>query len=130
MEHKDFNEALFRQSASALGLYFNGCNISVAYGIDNKAMKYRGFSVSQNRVISELKDPTNPTEEDVMQAFEKAVRPATVIREYRADYENARDYLYYGYGYKMWRTTNKDYMSEDDAKIVWKAAFNHMANAD
>lgn len=50
-----------------------------------------------------------------------------ILEEYRAEFENACDDLYYGYGYKFWRKTCRKSMSEEEAKIVWKAAFNNMA---
>lgn len=53
-----------------------------------------------------------------------------LISEHRADYENACDDLYYGYWYNFWRRGNASYLSEEDAKRIWHAAFDKMANSD
>lgn len=50
-----------------------------------------------------------------------------LINKYRAEFENACDDLYYGYGYKFWRTHNNSIEDENIAKMVWKAAFNKMS---
>lgn len=62
----------------------------------------------------------------------KAQRYADVIGDnYRAEYENAKDYLYYGQGYADWYKGNGGtFESEEDAKFVWKIAFYDMADAD
>lgn len=52
-----------------------------------------------------------------------------LVRKYRAEFENACDDLYYGYGYKFWREHNNGIDNEEDAKLVWNAAFNKMAKA-
>ena len=46
-------------------------------------------------------------------------------KQERAAYENACACLYYGYGRKHWNYCG---LSEDDAKRIWKEAFNDMAN--
>lgn len=54
----------------------------------------------------------------------------SVIDKYRAEYENACDDIYYGYGYKFWLTNeqnNGSKMSDFDAKIIWSAAFSKMS---
>ena len=78
------------------------------------------------KVAGNLKDKENVTKEDVIQAFKIAVRPAVVLRENQAHFENACYCLYYGYGFKDW---NHDGLSDEDAKIIWKAAFHKMANS-
>lgn len=50
-----------------------------------------------------------------------------LLSKYRAEFENACDCLYYGYGYKTWLKSTR-FEKEEDAKIVWKAAFEKMAN--
>jgi len=50
-----------------------------------------------------------------------------LINKYRAEFENACDDLYYGYGYKFWRTHNNSIEDDNIAKMVWKAAFNKMS---
>jgi hypothetical protein len=50
-----------------------------------------------------------------------------LVKKYRAEYENACDDLYYGYGYKFWREHNNGIDNEEDAKLVWNAAISKMA---
>lgn len=54
---------------------------------------------------------------------------AALIRDYRADYENACDDLYYGYGFKFWygHYGVSDRLSKEDAKILWRAAVLEMS---
>lgn len=54
---------------------------------------------------------------------------ADAISDHRAEYENALDDLYYGYGYKFWRTHNNDIEDDEVAKAVWKAAVDKMARS-
>lgn len=54
---------------------------------------------------------------------------ADCIEGYEAEYENAKDYLYYGLGYDDWYD-NESFESEEDAKFIWHVAFEAMANAD
>jgi hypothetical protein len=49
------------------------------------------------------------------------------IRMYRAEFENACDDLYYGYGYKFWRTHNNSIEDESIARAIWKAAIDKMS---
>lgn len=51
----------------------------------------------------------------------------SIIKKYRAEFENACDDLYYGYGYKFWRTHNNSIEDDNIAKMVWKAAFDKMS---
>ena len=54
---------------------------------------------------------------------EREERRAALVKNYRADYENACDDLYYGYGFKFWYERGvKDRLSLDDAKALWRAA--------
>lgn len=55
---------------------------------------------------------------------------AAIVRNNQAAFENACDYLYYGMGFKSWFKALNGVLSEDDAKIVWKAAFDRVANMD
>mgnify|MGYP006931936609 FL=1 len=57
-------------------------------------------------------------------------RKAEIIRNNRAAFENACDYLYFGYGFNRWFKACEGYISEEDAKVVWKAAINKMGNED
>ena len=66
-------------------------------------------------------------EKDVLKQI--AERKSELKKEYRADYENACDDLYFGYGYKFWRDTAKHIESEEDAKLLWQAAIEKMANS-
>lgn len=53
-----------------------------------------------------------------------------VKAQYCAEYENACDDLYYGYGYNFWlrnERNNGSKMSDVDAKIIWSAAFSKMS---
>lgn len=59
----------------------------------------------------------------------------TIIKPYKALYENACDDLYYGYGYNTWYNGTADvngakeyFESEEDAKFIWHLAFEKMAN--
>lgn len=52
---------------------------------------------------------------------------AEVIRTHRAEFENACDDIYYGYGFKTFYPNYSGDLSEADAKIVWDAAFNKMS---
>jgi hypothetical protein len=58
-------------------------------------------------------------------------RRAYLVKTYRADYENACDDLYYGYGFKFWYTHYgvNERLSEEDAKTLWRAAVLKMSNA-
>lgn len=54
----------------------------------------------------------------------------SVVDKYRAEYENACDDIYYGYGYKFWlinEQNNGSKMSDVDAKIIWSASFSKMS---
>ena len=59
-------------------------------------------------------------------------RRAELIRTYRADYENACDDLYYGYGFKFWYEHQgvSDRLSLDDARMLWRAAVLKMGNTN
>ena len=113
------------------GLYFSSDYkmVSPKYGIDNPVMEFRGISVSCSSLCDELEKIGNPTTDDVVRIFKSLAEFERTVRSYRAEYENACDDLYYGYGYDFWRKSNKDYMPEDVAKIVWNRAFNKMANS-
>lgn len=58
-------------------------------------------------------------------------RREELIKNYQADYENACDDLYYGYGFKFWYNAYgvKDRLSEDDARTLWRAAVLKMSQA-
>lgn len=51
-----------------------------------------------------------------------------VLEQFQAEFENACDYLYYGLGKKRWLQSCNGSMTEEEAAIVWKAAFDKMAN--
>ena len=59
----------------------------------------------------------------------KKERAKELVNTYRAEFENACDYLYYGYGYRRWRFQHTS-MKEEEAKIIWHEAFNKMATTD
>lgn len=55
----------------------------------------------------------------------------SLLDEYRGEYENACDDLYYGYGFNFWYNGHKDYFpDEETARFVWDVAFEVMAEAD
>lgn len=56
-----------------------------------------------------------------------SIRKAELIKSYRAEFENACDDLYYGYGFSFWRTHNNRISDDEDARIVWRAAFEKMS---
>lgn len=113
------------------GLFFSPDykRLSPSYGIDNPCMEYRGLSAGVDKMIDVLSCKESITKDNVVEAFKIAVRPSVVLRKYRAEFENACDDLYYGYGYKFWREHNNGIDNEEDAKLVWGAAFNKMAKA-
>lgn len=47
-----------------------------------------------------------------------------------AEYENALDDMYYGYGYDFWRTHYNDIEDDNDAKLVWKTAKQVMCDEE
>lgn len=47
---------------------------------------------------------------------------------YKAEWENACDDLYYGYGYDFWRKNNNSIEDDNVAKLLWKAAVERMGN--
>ena len=55
---------------------------------------------------------------------------AAIVRNNQAAFENACDYLYYGMGFKSWLKSLQGSLSEESASIVWKAAFDKVANMD
>ena len=62
---------------------------------------------------------------------EREERRAALVKNYLADYENACDDLYYGYGFKFWYERGvKDRLSLDDAKALWRAAVLKMGNTN
>ncbi len=60
------------------------------------------------------------------EAFQKDIVRSRVVSEHKAEFENAKDYLYYGYGYKKWHIAHS-HLSEEEAKIIWDEAFKVMA---
>ena len=49
-------------------------------------------------------------------------------RNEQVGYENACDYLYYGYGFKRWYNANSAlFDNEQHARKIWREAFEHMA---
>ena len=70
-------------------------------------------------------------QEEKRKLQEEESRRSAIVKKYRAEFENACDCLYYGYGFTTWKETNKESsMTDDESKIVWRAAFNKMAEAD
>ena len=113
------------------GLYFSSDYkmVSPKYGIDNPVMEFRGISVSCSSLCDELEKIESPTTDDVVRIFKSMAEFERDVRKYRAEYENACDDLYYGYGYDFWRKNNKDYIPENIARTIWSRAFNKMANS-
>lgn len=113
------------------GLYFTqGYKIvSPKYGIDNPVMEFRGICIQSSLLREELEKIENPTTDNVVDIFKSLAKTEKEIRSYQADYENACDCLYYGYGYDFWRKSNKDRISDNTARIIWNRAFNRMANS-
>lgn len=68
---------------------------------------------------------------NIMAEFNLTIKQIySVIDKYRAEYENACDDIYYGYGYKFWLTNeqnNGSKMSDVDSKIIWSAALSKMS---
>lgn len=51
-----------------------------------------------------------------------------LLKQFRGEYENACDDLYYGYGFNFWYNDKlKSVLSEDDARIIWHFAFKKMS---
>ena len=53
-----------------------------------------------------------------------------MIKQYQAEYENACDDLYYGVGYKFWRTHNNSIQDDEIAKTIWHAAVDKMSRME
>jgi hypothetical protein len=51
-----------------------------------------------------------------------------ILDQNQAAYENALDYLYYGFGYKSWKEKNQGHMTDEEAKQLWKYAFECVVN--
>jgi hypothetical protein len=113
------------------GLYFTSDykSVSPKYGIDNPVMEFRGINIPVSALSEKLGKIENPTTENVVEIFKSLAKTEREIRSYRAEYENACDDLYYGYGYDFWRKSNKDYMPEEIARTVWHRAYCKMANS-
>jgi len=126
MEFRKFYDLVWNS-----GLYFTSDykSVSPKYGIDNPVIEFRGINIPASSVRDELEKIENPTTENVVEIFKSLAKTEQEIRSYRAEYENACDDLYYGYGYDFWRKSNKDYMPENIARIIWSRAFNKMANS-
>lgn len=55
-------------------------------------------------------------------------RRKRLVEQHRADYENACDDLYYGYGFRFWYEHGvKERLSKADARLLWSAAFEKMS---
>lgn len=50
------------------------------------------------------------------------MRLEQLLQDAEAEYENALDDMYYGYGYDFWRTHNNGIERDEDAKLVWQTA--------
>ena len=127
MDRKEIKMWIFKHHHE-VGLFFSSnykC-LSPAYGIDNPVMEFRGCTANLDEIISLLENEMEITPEKLISAFKVAVHNSYVLKQNRAHWENACDYLYYGYGYKQWKP--KD-LSEEDARIIWNAAFNYMAQS-
>ena len=113
----------------AAGMYFSSDfkRLSPSYGIDNPVMEFRGCSASVEDIVKILEKESEFSIENLINAFKVAVIPSVVLKTHRAEFENACDDLYYGYGYEFWHKQHS-HLSDEDAKIVWNAAFNKMAN--
>lgn len=46
--------------------------------------------------------------------------------KYQAIYENAKDCLYYGFGYKFWKKNNCPELDDDIAINIWDKAVEEM----
>jgi hypothetical protein len=56
-----------------------------------------------------------------------------LIRKYQAEYENACDDMYYGYGKKFWYNQQIEFgseMTQEEANEVWEAALEKMSRDD
>lgn len=109
-----------------VGLYFSEpfTRMSVSYGIDNPCMEYRGCYAQTSDVVKELEDKELSLG-NLAAAFKKAAHTSKVVRDHQADFENACDCLYFGYGYNTWEHRH---LSDEDAQIIWKRAKLYMAN--
>ena len=65
---------------------------------------------------------------EINKAQIEAAHKKQLLKQYRADFENACDDLYYGYGFKFWFNSCSETLSKEDAKIIWKAAIDKMGN--
>lgn len=70
------------------------------------------------------------TEDDLHRIVKESVQ--RILREggiYQAEFENACDCLYYGYGFKYWRKQNS-HLDPVTADRIWHKAFKKMAEDD
>lgn len=84
---------------------------------------------SDLNIETELENYRKYREEKEREKAERERAITLALKTYAAEYENACDCLYYGYGYYYWRKNNNRIVSDEEAKIVWKAAFDKMANS-
>lgn len=94
--------------------------------INGVAEYYTTVSASEIRKINNL---TFKSEQVKLnhEAFQRDIQKSNIVSRHKAEYENAKDYLYYGYGYKRWHEAHS-HLSEEEAKIIWDEAFKVMAN--
>lgn len=130
MERNEIMNGIF-ENHHAAGMYFSPDykRLSPSYGIDNPVMQFRGCSASVDEIVKLLEKEKEFSVEKLIDAFKVAVRGSYLLKVHRAEYENACVDLYYGYGFVFWRSHNNGIADDEEAKIVWKAAFNKMANS-
>ena len=89
---------------------------------------------SVKKILKEnmVSEPANGLNDDMPSEINKtqieAAHKKKLLKQYRADFENACDDLYYGYGFKFWFNSCSETLSKEDAKIIWKAAIDKMGN--
>lgn len=100
------------------------------------------MSATESEVLDalEMQGRSHKNIEDIIEARKERLREKEetehmrkLVAKYRAEYENACDDLYYGIGYSSWLKYQREIgsdMSDDEGKLVWKAAFKYMAEQD
>lgn len=96
----------------------------------NEVLNICGAPLSQEEVDSRRGMVVQSRAEDDQRIQEQARRSKLLI-DHQGEFENACDDLYYGYGFNFWYNDSmKEYLSEDDARIIWNAAKAKMSRDD
>ena len=62
------------------------------------------------------------------ESYQKHIERQNLIASHKAELENAKDYMYYGYGFKTWHKSHS-HLSDEEAKTIWSVAFVQMSRS-